>query len=73
MSRGDPVQASITCTVSIALATLMYVRDSKHQGLRVRYADDTFFFSARLLSDHIVNRCSPWPRAEGKVHFILFL
>lgn len=53
----------------------MYVRDSKRQGLHVRYADDTFLslhFSARLPSDHIVNCCSPWLRAEGKVHFLYF-
>ena len=54
----------------------MYVRDSKRQGLRVRYVDDTFYFpfylSARLPSDHTVNRCSPWLRAEEKVHFFYF-
>jgi hypothetical protein len=29
-------------------------------------------FFARLPSDHIVNCCSPWLGAEGKVHFFYF-
>jgi hypothetical protein len=55
MSRGDPVQASFTCTESIALATPMYVRDSKRQGLHVRYADDTFFYPfTSPLDSHLI-------------------
>jgi len=55
----------------------MYVRDSKRQGLLVRYADNLFFFSlhflTRLPSDHVVNCRSPWLRAEGKVHFFILM
>lgn len=54
----------------------MYVHDSKRQGLRVRYVDNTFFspfhFSTRLLFDHIVNCYSPLLGAEGKVQFFYF-
>ena len=60
-----------------------YVRGSKLYGPRARLAaDDTFlhftslhlislYFTTRLPSDHIViNCCSPWLPAEGKVHFL---
>ncbi len=58
MSRGRPLQASFTCTASIALVMPAYVRDSKLYGPRARLAaDDTFlhFTSLHFTSFHFTS------------------